>query len=55
MLIIGENINATSKRVAEAIRVHDSSFFQELALAQTAADYLDLNVGRDRKGFFENV
>jgi len=46
MLIIGENINATSKRVAEAIRVHDSSFFQELVLAQTAADYLDLNVGR---------
>jgi 5-methyltetrahydrofolate--homocysteine methyltransferase len=46
MLIIGENINATSKRVAEAIRVRDGSFFQELVSAQAAADYLDINVGR---------
>jgi Methionine synthase I, cobalamin-binding domain len=46
MLIIGENINATSKRVAEAIRTHDSSFLQGLASAQIAADYLDINVGR---------
>jgi 5-methyltetrahydrofolate--homocysteine methyltransferase len=46
MLIIGENINATSKKVAEAIQIHDSSFLQELASAQIAADYLDVNVGR---------
>ena len=46
MLIIGENINATSKSVAEAIRVHDSAFIQKLISAQEAADYLDLNVGR---------
>ena len=45
MLIIGENINASSKRVAEAIRTHNSSFLQELALAQVATDYLDVNVG----------
>jgi len=46
MLIIGENINATSKRVAEAIRTRDSSFLQGLASAQSAADYLEINVGR---------
>jgi len=45
MLIIGENINSTSKRVAEAISTRDSSFLQELASAQAAADYLDVNVG----------
>ncbi len=45
MLIIGENINATSKKVAEAIRTRNSLFLQELALAQVATDYLDVNVG----------
>jgi 5-methyltetrahydrofolate--homocysteine methyltransferase len=45
MLIIGENINATSKKVAEAIRTRNSSFLQGLASAQVAADYLDVNVG----------
>ncbi len=45
MLIIGENINATGKKIAEAIRTRNSSFLQELALAQVAADYLDVNVG----------
>jgi 5-methyltetrahydrofolate--homocysteine methyltransferase len=45
MLIIGENINASSKRVAEAIRTRNGSFLQELASAQAAADYLDVNVG----------
>ncbi len=46
MLIIGENINASSRRVAEAIRTRNSTFFQELILrcAQNA-DYLDVNVG----------
>ena len=46
MLIIGENINASSKKVAEAIGTHNSSFLQGLASAQVAADYLDVNVGR---------
>jgi 5-methyltetrahydrofolate--homocysteine methyltransferase len=46
MLIIGENINATGKKVAEAIKTKDISFLQELASAQIAADYLDINVGR---------
>ena len=45
MLIIGENINATSKRVAEAIKTHNSAFLRELISAQEAADYLDVNVG----------
>jgi len=45
MLIIGENINASSKRVAEAIKTHNNSFLQDLASAQVSADYLDVNVG----------
>lgn len=45
MLIIGENINSTNKRVAEAISTRNSSFLQELASAQAAAGYLDVNVG----------
>ncbi len=46
MLIIGENINASSRKVAEAIRTRNSTFLQELILrcAQNA-DYLDVNVG----------
>jgi 5-methyltetrahydrofolate--homocysteine methyltransferase len=45
MLIIGENINATNKRVAEAIKTRNTSFLQELASAQIAANYFDVNVG----------
>ena len=45
MLIVGENINATSKKVAEAIKTRNSSFLRELISAQEAADYLDVNVG----------
>jgi len=48
MLIIGENINASNRRIAEAIRARNSTFLQELALAQSAADYLDVNVGGDK-------
>ena len=48
MLIIGENINASSKKIAEAIKARNSTFLQELALAQSAADYLDVNVGGDK-------
>jgi len=49
MLIIGENINASSRRVAEAIRARNSTFLEELILrcAQNA-DYLDVNVGGDK-------
>jgi len=48
MLIIGEKINATSKRVAKAIGYRDASFMQELARQQVdaGAHYLDVNAGR---------
>jgi len=47
MLIIGEKINATSKRVAEAIVNKDAGFIQELARQQVeaGADYIDVNAG----------
>ncbi len=47
MLIIGEKINATSKRVAEAIINKDASFLQGLAQRQVeaGADYIDVNTG----------
>jgi 5-methyltetrahydrofolate--homocysteine methyltransferase len=50
MLIIGENINATTKRVAEAIGNRDAPFLQELARQQVdaGAHYLDVNAGRGR-------
>lgn len=45
MLFIGESINATRKRVAEAVLAHDEAFLAELAKSQVAAgaDYLDVN------------
>jgi cobalamin-dependent methionine synthase I len=48
MFIIGEKINATSKRVAEAISRRDTLFLQELARQQVdaGAHYLDVNAGR---------
>jgi len=48
MLVIGEKINATSKRVAQAIVERDSPFLQELARKQVdaGAHYLDVNAGR---------
>ena len=48
MLIIGERINATSKRVAEAIGNRNAQFLQELARQQVSAgaNYLDVNAGR---------
>jgi len=47
MLITGERINATNKRVAQAIRERDTLFIQDLARAQIAAgaDSLDVNAG----------
>lgn len=48
MLIIGERINATSKRVAEAIGRRDVALLQEMARQQVeaGADYLDVNAAR---------
>jgi len=47
MLIIGEKINASNKRVSGAIINKDAAFIQELARQQAdaGADYLDLNAG----------
>lgn len=47
MLIIGEKINASSKRVAEAIVNKDAASIQGLAQRQVeaGADYIDVNAG----------
>lgn len=49
MIIIGERLNATKKKVGEAICNRDVSFVHQEAQAQVAAgaDYLDCNAGRD--------
>ena len=47
MLVIGENINASSKSVAEAIANRDREFLGGLAKAQdtAGADFIDVNAG----------
>ena len=47
MLVIGENINASNKSVAEAITCSDKEYLQNLARAQVAAgaDFIDVNSG----------
>lgn len=47
MLVIGENINASNKSVAEAIEKRDEEFLVNLAQAQaqTGADFIDVNAG----------
>ena len=47
MLIVGEKINATSKRVAEAIINRDEEYIKGLAIdqADAGADYIDVNAG----------
>lgn len=47
MLIIGERINATRKKIAEALRAKDKAFIQKEARIQmeAGAGYLDLNAG----------
>ena len=47
MLVIGENINASNRSVAEAIVSRDREFLQGLARAQAAAgaDFIDVNAG----------
>ena len=47
MIIIGEKINGTRKKVAEAIKAHNSDFIRALAVEQTKAGstYLDINAG----------
>jgi 5-methyltetrahydrofolate--homocysteine methyltransferase len=47
MLVIGENINASNKSVAEAIAKRDEESLVNLAKAQTlaGADFIDVNAG----------
>ncbi|MHC4556799.1 MAG: methyltetrahydrofolate cobalamin methyltransferase [Planctomycetota bacterium] len=47
MLVIGEKINSTRKKVKKAIATKDKAFLQKLAIDQTnaGADYLDVNTG----------
>ena len=47
MKIIGEKINGTRKRVAQAIQERDAAFIQDLARqqAEAGADWLDANAG----------
>lgn len=47
MIIIGEKINGTRKRVKEAIATKDAGFIKDLALRQVNAgvDFLDVNAG----------
>ena len=47
MLVIGENINASNRSVAEAIAKRDEEFLVNLAKAQASsgADFIDVNAG----------
>jgi len=47
MLVIGENINASNRSVAEAITKRDREFLESLARAEVAAgaDFIDVNAG----------
>ena len=47
MIVIGEKINGTRKRVKEAIAEKDAAFIKDLALRQVKAGavYLDVNAG----------
>jgi len=47
MIVIGENINASNRSVAEAIASKDREFLQNLAIAQVVAgaDFIDVNSG----------
>lgn len=47
MLIIGERINSSRERIAQAIKDRDTSLIQNEALAQVrcGADYIDVNAG----------
>jgi cobalamin-dependent methionine synthase I len=47
MIVIGEKINGTRKKVKEAIAAKDADFIKDLALRQIKAgvDFLDINAG----------
>ena len=47
MLVVGERINSTRKRIREAVRARDVAFIANEAKNQVAAgaDYVDVNAG----------
>jgi len=47
MIIIGELINSTRKKIKKAIDEQDVKYIQDLALKQeeAGADYIDVNAG----------
>jgi 5-methyltetrahydrofolate--homocysteine methyltransferase len=47
MVIIGEKINSSNKKVASALEKRDTEYIQKLAKDQTdaGADYIDVNAG----------
>ncbi len=50
MLVIGENINASNRSIAEAIGSRNRGFIEGLVVAQAAAgaDFIDVNAGTGR-------
>jgi 5-methyltetrahydrofolate corrinoid/iron sulfur protein methyltransferase len=49
MILIGENLNIMSQTLGPALRGRDPKPIQEMAKAETAVDYIDLNIGPARK------
>jgi cobalamin-dependent methionine synthase I len=49
MIIVGERINGTSRKIREAVVARDAEFIADLARRQleAGADYLDVNAGTD--------
>ncbi|MBT8340230.1 MAG: dihydropteroate synthase [Desulfatitalea sp.] len=47
MIIVGELINTSRKRIEKAVREQDAAFIQQIAKAQAeaGADYIDVNAG----------
>ena len=57
MLIVGERINATRKRVRSAVEGRDAGFIKKEARRQAdaGADYIDLNAGSDPSKEADNL
>jgi cobalamin-dependent methionine synthase I len=52
MIIIGEKINATRKKIGEALEARDAEFIIKTAVeqAEAGADFIDINGGSPEKG-----
>ena len=57
MLVIGERINATRKRIARAMESRDAAHLRREARRQAdaGADFIDVNAGTDPAGEVENL